>query len=325
MRKTVSVFIDAYLHFAAQDGWAIASHIALATLTSLFPFLIFIGALAGFAGSQSLADEASTLIFSAWPPAVADPIVAEVHQVLTTPRSGLLTIGAILSLYFSSGALEAARVGLSRAYGAIETRPWWRLRLESLAFVIAAAVSLLTLAFFVVLAPLAWLATIRIAPGLSDSTNLFTAFRLALASILMGASFAIAHLWLPNGRRRLSQIAPGVILTLLCSLAFGEGFGFYLSEYARNYVATYAGLASVMVALVFLYSLAAIFVYGGELNAAILRARPDAAKESQPAKAISYTEGYLSSAGGAPGPAQELLPAANVKSLSRGRATRQTL
>ena len=39
------------------------------------------------------------------------------------------------------------------------------------------------------------------------------------------------------------------------------------------YVNTYAGLASAMVALVFLYWTASIFIYGGELNAAILRMR----------------------------------------------------
>jgi len=34
-----------------------------------------------------------------------------------------------------------------------------------------------------------------------------------------------------------------------------------------------AGLASVIIALVFLYFIAAIFVYGGELNAAIIKSR----------------------------------------------------
>jgi uncharacterized BrkB/YihY/UPF0761 family membrane protein len=37
-------------------------------------------------------------------------------------------------------------------------------------------------------------------------------------------------------------------------------------------VATYAGLASVMIAIVFLYSLSAIFIFGGEFNAALMRA-----------------------------------------------------
>ena len=50
-------------------------------------------------------------------------------------------------------------------------------------------------------------------------------------------------------------------------------FGLYLAQFARNYVTVYAGLASVMIVLVFLYTLAVIFIYGAELNAAILHAR----------------------------------------------------
>jgi len=38
-------------------------------------------------------------------------------------------------------------------------------------------------------------------------------------------------------------------------------------------VTMYAGLASVIIALVFLYAIASIFVYGGELNAAIIKSR----------------------------------------------------
>jgi membrane protein len=56
-------------------------------------------------------------------------------------------------------------------------------------------------------------------------------------------------------------------------MAAGIAFGSFLAEYARNYVTTYAGLASVMIALVFLYMIASIFIFGGELNAAILRAK----------------------------------------------------
>ena len=49
----------------------------------------------------------------------------------------------------------------------------------------------------------------------------------------------------------------------------GELFGSYLARFAYTYVTYYAGLASVMMALVFLYVTASIFIYGGELNAAI--------------------------------------------------------
>lgn len=140
--------------FVSHDGWAIASHIALSSLTSLFPFLILLAALAGLFGTQSLADEAGVLIFDAWPREIAKPIVGEVHRVLTEQRSGVLTLGALFALYFSSSGVESLRVGLNRAYGLRESRPWWLTRLESIGYVICGAFAMLAFALLVVLGPL---------------------------------------------------------------------------------------------------------------------------------------------------------------------------
>ncbi|MGD0563942.1 MAG: YihY/virulence factor BrkB family protein [Roseiarcus sp.] len=273
MRKCGSILFDAANHFVAEDGWAIASYIALSTLTSLFPFLIFVTALAGFLGTQSLADEATHLIFTAWPAVVAGPIAGEVHNVLTAPRGGLLTIGAVLALYFSTSAIEALRTGLNRAYACQENRPWWLLRLQSLAFALVASAALLALAFLVVLGPLIWAGVLRFAPALAPLQIVVTFARLGVTTLLLAITLLIAHRWLPAKRLRFVEIAPGVVTTFISSIAFGEIFGAYLSEFARNYVSTYAGLASVMIALVFLYAMAALFVFGGALNGAIMRAR----------------------------------------------------
>jgi membrane protein len=59
-----------------------------------------------------------------------------------------------------------------------------------------------------------------------------------------------------------------VALTLVAWVASAITFASYLSNFA-NYFSTYAGLASIVIALVFLYILAAIFIVGAEINAAI--------------------------------------------------------
>ncbi len=263
---------DAIGGFIIDDGWPIASHIALSMLTSLFPFFIFVTALASFLGASELAGEATKLIFEAWPQVVASPIAEEVQNVLTQPRGGLLTIGAVLALYFSSSGVEALRTGLNRAYDALDHRPWWRLRLQSILFMMVASIGLLALAFFVVLGPLIWAKVLDYAPQLAPLQRLVTIARLGVATIVLCATLFVAHIWLPAVKLRFIDVAPGVILTFVGSVGFGEAFGLYLNEFARNYVTTYAGLAAVMITLVFLYSVSAIFVFGGELNAAILRA-----------------------------------------------------
>ena len=70
---------------------------------------------------------------------------------------------------------------------------------------------------------------------------------------------------------------PGILATIVLWLICGFTFGHYLAEFAYTYVNYYAGLASAMIALVFLYYSAWIFVYGGELNAAIARVHEEKA------------------------------------------------
>lgn len=272
MKGLFAIILEAIGGFLTDDGWAISSHIALAMLTSLFPFLIFVTAVAGFLGSQSLSNEAAGLIFGAWPKEVAGPIANEVQNVLTAPRGGLLTFGAVLALYFSSSAIEALRTGLNRAYDVPETRRWWLLRLQSISFMMIASLALLAVAFFVVLGPLIWKTTTTYAPELKPLYSLVTFARLGIATVMLGITLVFAHLWLPVKKLGFIDVVPGVVLTFVASIGFGEAFGYYLTQFDRNYVSTYAGLASVMIALVYLYSIAAIFVFGGELNAAILRA-----------------------------------------------------
>ena len=268
------VAYGAFLAFLRDDGWAIASHIALSILMSLFPFLIFVTSLTGFLfGTQELAEQVAQILLEAWPKEVAEPISSEISNVLINAHGGVLTFGAVLALYFSSSGIESLRIGLNRAYKETEMRPWWLLRLESIAYVLVGAVSLSALAFLIVLAPLILRTAVRYLPGLAGVEGTITFLRFGIASAVLVLALVIAHKWLPYGRRRVSEIAPGIVVTLLLWLVSGNAFALYLEKFSDAYVTTYAGLASAMVALVFLYWTAGIFVYGGELNQAIRQVR----------------------------------------------------
>jgi membrane protein len=273
------VFSDAFRHFLADDGWAIASHIALSTLMAMFPFLIVVTALAGFFfGSKELADEAAHILLEAWPQEVAGPIALDVAGVLTDTRTGVLTFGILFAVYFASSGVESLRIGLNRAYDTNEPRPWWLLRLESIGYVLVAAVAILAFSFLVVLAPLIWGKLVQYVPTLEPLGNLITFVRYATAVVVLVIALLIVHAWLPAGRRSLGEIAPGIVATLLMWLIAGTAFGRYLANYAFAYVSMYAGLASAMIALIFLYVCASIFIYGGELNSVIAKMQAKARK-----------------------------------------------
>lgn len=266
------VTLDAINHFNDADGWAMASHVALSTLLAIFPFLIFATTLASFLGADRFAETAVHLVFDTWPESVAKPLSEEVRNVLTVPRGGLLTVSVIAAAIFASNGVEALRVALNRAYRVRETRSIIRMRMQSLFFVMIATISFMAISFLLVLAPLVFRLAEQWIPGLDLLSDHVGFWRYVIALNVLVTGLFVVHKWLPDGRRSFKSLVPGIVLTLAAWIIGASLFAAYLESFA-TYVSTYAGLASIMIALVFLYIIAAIFILGGELNAAILRYR----------------------------------------------------
>lgn len=272
VRMIWKVVFDAVWHFSDDDGWAMASHVALSALLAIFPFLIFGTTLATFLGAEQFSTTAVHLIFDNLPQIIAEPIAKEVVQVLTVPRGGLLTISVLAAFYFSSNGVEALRISLNRAYRVYDPRRWYITRSISLCYVLAAVMALVALSTFLVAAPLAVRFAGRWIPWAQDFMIVVNSWSLWGAGITVLIVLFVAHLWLPYGKRSFLDVLPGVILTIVAWLTGAYVFAYYLSTFA-NYAATYAGLASIMIALVFLYMSGVIFMMGAEINAALMKYR----------------------------------------------------
>jgi len=269
-RLAFKVLWDAYWHFTEDDGWAMASHVALSGLLALFPFLIFGTALAGFLGAGGFSETAIHLMFDAWPADIANPIASEIQRVIDMPRGGLLTVSVLAAAYFASNGVEALRISLNRAYRVTETRAWYVTRLASLGYVIVAVIIFAVISIVLLAVPVAQRFAETKFPWLMSDLNALANWGLVGTGLLLMLGLLFSHKWLPAGDRRIIDVLPGVVLTIVIWTIFGFGFAYYLSSFA-NYAATYAGLASIMIVLVFLYMVGVIFMLGAELNAAILK------------------------------------------------------
>jgi len=282
IRKKIKRFLGALWsavnHFNNDDGWAVASHIAMSGILALFPFLIFCTSLAAFVHLGNFPQEAVQLIYDTMPDNVAGPLAIQIEEVLTIPRGDLLTFGAAAALFFASSGVEALRLGLNRAYRVQETRHFVITRLQSIGFVLVAAIVIATVTFLLILMPLGLDIAKRYIPWLSGYVSTIDFWRLVVSTVILVLALVACHKWLPAGGRTLLAIAPGVILTLICWLAAAMAFSAYLRIFA-SYVTTYAGMASVMIALVFFYLMAVIFLLGGEINSALIELRSQLQRE----------------------------------------------
>lgn len=273
MRRIVAVrrvLYDALGHFNNDDGWAMASHLAISALMAIFPFLIFATTLAGFLGARAFAETAVHLVFDTWPEQIAEPIAREVVNVLTVQRGDLLTYGVLLAAFFASNGIEALRTSLNRAYRVPETRSIFFRRFQSLVFVLIATIVFLAVSLLLVVVPLVAELAERHIEWIHPYMGTITLWRFAVASLVIVTGLVTVHRWLPAGKRRFRDILPGIAFTLVAWIVGSTAFAAYLSRFS-SYVTTYAGLASIMIAIVFLYIMSALFILGGELNASIRR------------------------------------------------------
>lgn len=277
----VSVFADALHHFELADGWAIASHVALSMLMGLFPLLLVVASIASLWGDPGIAAYVAEAMFRTWPEPVRVPIAREVEVLLTGRRTDVLSVSLLISLILASNAVEGLRIGVSRAYRMPQSRSLVKRRLQSLLFVVVGAATLVVLAVGIVLWPLAWEISIRQMPELKLLEPTFFWIRSGLTTLVAAVALMMIHFWLPDGRRRIGDIWPGVAFTIILWMASGTLFGFYLRRFA-DYVSTYAGLAGVFTAIVFLYIVSVVMIFGAELNAAIIRRRQERAAAVNP-------------------------------------------
>jgi len=271
-RFVLSAMADAGLSFARNDGLAMASHVALSLVIALFPFLICVAALAAFLGAGRISTHIVHLLFDFWPEGVAGPLASEADKILI-PKRNVLTISIVVTLLVATNGVESLRVALCRAYGVARSRPWWRARLIGIGFVVMGAGALVAASVLVVLWPTIWRTTVSYMTELRSVRLTYDLVRYALASVVLVAGLTAAHLWLPDTRPQLRDVVPGVAATLILWLAGATLYGEFLANVA-HVKATYAGLAGILTALIFLQISAAIFIFGAELNAALSRRRP---------------------------------------------------
>ena len=182
LRRVWRVLWLAAYHFRKDNGFVFAGHIAYMAMFSIFPFLIFILALAGAVGQGDAMRQAVELGLTFLPPDVAASLRPAIDEVRDAPHAGLMSVSALVTIWTSSSGIETLRHVLNLAYDVADPPSIVRSRLESMGLTVLAAIVVLCSTVLLVVMPLAL-----------DVTNLFLRQRFELAELLRLAALPARH------------------------------------------------------------------------------------------------------------------------------------
>ena len=272
LRRVGRVIWLAYYHFEKDNAWVLAGHIAYMGLFAIFPFLIFLLALAGALGQGDAARESVELALTLLPPDVANAILPAINEVRNAPHAGLMTVSGLITIWTSSSGIETLRHALNLAYDVADPPSFWRSRLESMLLTILAAVTLIAATFLLVVLPLSLDIAAWFLAQPFHNEQFYGGLRyLAGTGLLLLLLMALYRI-LPNVRLRPLEIVPGAFVAWGLWVIVQEAYTYYLRS-VPSYSVTYGSLGGIVVTLFFFYISALLFIFGAEVNSVLKRWR----------------------------------------------------
>ncbi|MEI9945098.1 MAG: YihY/virulence factor BrkB family protein [Chitinophagaceae bacterium] len=192
-------------------------------------------------------------------------VIKFLSDILNNQRTGLLSLGFILAMVFSSNAVMGIMRSFNKNYigfkklGSFRQR-WVALRLTFILFINFFAC---ILALIMQGAVLRWLG-VRNAFLISLIHN----FRWLFIVLLLFISISFIYYYAPAVHKKWKWINPGSILATFLTIVFTVGFSYYVSNFS-NYNELYGSISTILILMLLIYFNSLVLLIGFELNVSI--------------------------------------------------------
>jgi membrane protein len=263
---------------ALVDGFAenalltYASAVSFQVLTAIIPFVLFVLALADMLHLDSAwRDHLAPQIQDHVSPAVFRAIAEAVDKAFAGRQTFWATFGGALALWQVSGAVRAVMEAFARIYGSHVKRSF--IRRYSLSLVLGLAVG----ACFILATLCSQLAPFVSAPHEQAAWSVLVfAAQWLLAGAFLLLAVALLVRFAPATRQPLPWVSVGAAIVIGSWVIVSLAFRFYLTTLA-SYGTVFGSLASVIVAMAYIYVSTIAFLFGAQVDA-ILRAEVTGAR-----------------------------------------------
>lgn len=256
-----------------KDAWeeddlaTIAGALTYFGFLSIFPFLLFLVALASVIITPDDAAKLVDELRSVAPKDVADILGARIESLSRSGSPGLLTVGVLGAIWAASGAVSTLTDLLNRAYDVKESRPYWKVKGLAILVTIAGAILSVIGAVLVVATP-------AVAHALGDTVGTLVQYLgYPVGFVIMVGALVLLYYVLPDVKQKLRFVIGGAVLAALLWLGVSVGFSIYV-RYFGNYEATYGTLGGIIIFLFWMYLSSITVLLGAEVNAIVEHASP---------------------------------------------------
>lgn len=250
-----------------------AQSLAFSFFLALFPAVIFLFSLIPYIPVHSFQDSLLDMIKNFLPNNAYEATRSTIEDIIKHQRSGLLSVGFVLALYFTSNGFMAMMKGFNTSYHVSEKRSPVKRRLASLVLTFILSVLLIVATILIIFGEIAikYLVTHHI---LKTKTQvwllLLGKWVVVLALFFIAISFL--YYYAPSMKKRWRFISAGSTLATVLTIITSIVFAYFVNNFGQ-YNKLYGSIGTLIVMLLWIYFNSLILILGFELNASIDNAK----------------------------------------------------
>lgn len=256
-----------------------ASSVAFNFILAIFPTIIFFFTLIAYIPVDGFQESLMSLLEAVMPANAYESVEETIQDIITRQRGGLLSIGFISALYFSTNGVDSLIDSFNKTHLAVSTRNVWMQRAIS-------ALITLILAIFIVIA----IAMIIFGQygiellqdqGMIQGSLVFWSINLSRWLVIMALIFfAISVLYYlgPAKKTEWRFFSAGSTLATLLTIVTSIGFSEFVERF-DNYNKLYGSIGTLLVVMMWMYFISLVLLVGFELNISIEHAKLRHAKK----------------------------------------------
>lgn len=251
-----------------DDIFERAYGVAFNLTLSVFPAIIFFFTLLPY---LPFIEEMQIMDFlrEVLPPSVYTTANSTIRDILSRPRSGLLSFGVVFAFYLATNGMRSLMTAFNRIFKTRESRTFLKTRVMAtlltliMTLMLLASVALLVFGQFTI----KWLYH---QAAILEAYEFYLILILRFLIMLLGFLLSISAIYYlaPSIQDRWKFISPGSTLAAILCLAASFLFSTYITDFG-TYNKLYGSIGALIALMIWLYMLSVIILLGFTLNASI--------------------------------------------------------
>lgn len=247
-----------------------ANSMAFSFFVAIFPSVIVLFTLLAYTPLYERFDDVlSGSIQEVMPGSAGKMIFKTIEDIATIPRSGLLSFGFFLAIWFASNGMLSMMRGLEKDYSAtFKRRTPFEKRIIAIQLTFLVAFVLVASVVFVIMGNTILSFVFQYVKVNAITRSAVFTFRWLVVLLLFYTTFSTIYRYGSSTRRLIPFFNPGAMLATILSIFISWGFSFYVDNFG-NYNKVYGSIGTLIVLMIWIQLNCMILLIGFELNAGI--------------------------------------------------------